>query len=144
MTSLEEAPGCFGSHSVISLATCPISRPEVKPMTVLRMEGSFRTLTFCDSRKVAHIRTNPCCRMFLGLAEGENPGFVRADCMAIEIADGDLKEELHEAADYAHQFCSSAADPSCCLLRLDIDAVELIRPGDLCIASIEMDGCGPR
>jgi general stress protein 26 len=127
---------------VISLATCLGNRPAVRPMTILRLEGGFYTLTFCDSRKVSQIRANPRCQMFLGLADGENSGFVRADCTAVEVVDRNLKERLYEAASYAHQFWSSAADPNYCLLRLDIDAVDLMRPGDMYTAPIEMDGCG--
>jgi general stress protein 26 len=138
--TLEEALGCFGSRTVISLATCLGNRPAVRPMTVLRLEGGFYTLTFCDSRKVAQIRANPRCQMFLGLADGEDSGFVRADCTAVEIVDEGMKEKLYRAADYAHQFWSGASDPNFCLLRLDIDVIELMRPGDMYAASIEMDG----
>jgi len=71
--------------------------------------------------------------MLLGLADGESSGFVRADCTAMEITDGVLREKALRSRELR------ASD---CLLRLDIDAVELMRPGDMYTASNVMDGCG--
>jgi general stress protein 26 len=136
---LEDALGCSGSRSIVSLATCDGDRPAVRPMTLLRIDGGFCSLTFCDSHKVAQTRSDPRCQLILDLADGDESGFVSADCNAIEVRDGLARERLFSLADYARQFWSGPDDPNCCLLLSDIEGVELMRPGEMYLATIEMN-----
>jgi|GEM_PF-1085473 general stress protein 26 len=139
---VEEALALLERKRVLVLATVDGARPAMRPMTILRHEGSFYTLTSSGSPKISQIRLDPRCQLFTILSEGGNSGFIRMDVHALEIQDPVMKRVLYGLAPYAPQYWSGPDDPGFCLLRLDPSGMDVMMPGDECCRRVDLGGQG--
>lgn len=107
----------FGHDSLIALATLDGSRPAVRTVNALYLEGAFYVVTHALSGKMQQLAVNPqaavCGEWFTAHAVGENIGHICAPENAAIAAR--LRDAF--AAWYGNGHVNEA-DPHTCILRL--------------------------
>ncbi|MDY4138800.1 MAG: pyridoxamine 5'-phosphate oxidase family protein [Eubacteriales bacterium] len=107
----------FGKDSLIALATLDGTRPSVRTVDALYVDGAFYVITHALSSKMKQIAANPAVAVsgewFTGHGVGENIGHVRAE--KNQAIAGKLRAAFAAWYDNGH---TNEADPNTCILRI--------------------------
>ena len=107
----------FGKDSLIALATLDGTRPSVRTVDALYMDGAFYVITHALSGKMQQIAVNPAVGVsgewFTGHGVGENIGHVCAE--KNQAIAGKLRAAFASWYQNGH---TNEADPNTCILRI--------------------------
>jgi general stress protein 26 len=102
------------------LATCDVDQPAVRPVSpIVEEDLSIWVTTFCSSRKVKHIQSNPkVCLAFVGQPSGDEAAFVFGEARL--VADLEEKKRIWTLApfDLSRHFPEGQESKEYCLLKI--------------------------
>ena len=114
----------------ITLATVEGKQPRLRTMTLMYCKDGYFIASGSTSNKVRQPENNPLVEWILPLKEGENNGYIRAECHSLFINDGDLKKRLFNFYDFIPKLWKGPEDPNLSVIQLIPSRYEYLRPGD--------------
>ena len=121
----------FDGMPTAYVATVAEGRPQVRPLTVMHVDGRLYTLTGTESNKVKQIRTDPRFELCITWKDGESTGYVRAEGEAEIVEDPAERAAAADAAPYFDTYWNGADDPTYTLLHMRMETIHLMRPNEM-------------
>jgi uncharacterized pyridoxamine 5'-phosphate oxidase family protein len=119
----------FKDMQVIYLATMQGRKPQVRPVTMVRVKSKFWVLTGARDAKVRQIKKNNSIQYCLSIKRGKYSGSIRADCRARIVKDKKMRRYIAAHVPFFKHFWKTADDPTFALLELVMKQVEYAKPG---------------
>ncbi len=124
-------------ESTVYLATSEAGFPRVRPVTVVKIEGSLFVLTGTNSRKVEHIRKDNRVELLRMVEHGSSRGYLRISGKAQIVEDIATKKKVAEATTYFQNYWSGADDPNYALVRIEPTRIAYMAPGEIAESVID-------
>ncbi|MBN2621396.1 pyridoxamine 5'-phosphate oxidase family protein [candidate division WOR-3 bacterium] len=119
----------FKDTQVIYLATVQGRKPQVRPVTMVRVKNKFWVLTGARDAKVRQIKKNNSIQYCLSIKKGKYSGSIRADCRARIIREKKTRRLIAARVPFFKHFWKTPDDPTFALLELVMKQVEYAKPG---------------
>lgn len=120
----------FDEFQTIYFATAEGVKPRVRPVTLAYLDEKLWVFTGTEDEKIKQIEAIPNFEFCLELKKGEKTGYLRAAGLVKKVEDNNLKEQMAGHCHYFDQYWNAPDDPNYTLLKLDIDEIEYMRPGE--------------
>jgi len=114
---------------VVDLATCDQDGPHVRPITTVEAGGALYALTGTSDAKVRQLRHDPRYEAHLPWKRGKHTGYVRFRGRVELVKDREEIEAAADAAGFLESYWTGIDDPNLTVLRLGIEAAEVMPPG---------------
>jgi uncharacterized pyridoxamine 5'-phosphate oxidase family protein len=119
----------FKNMQVIYLATVQGTKPQVRPVTMVRVKNKFWVLTGARDAKIRQIKKNNRVQFCLSIKRGKYSGSIRADCRARIVKDRKTRRYVAAQVPFFKHFWKTPDDPTFALLEMVMKQVEYARPG---------------
>jgi len=126
-----EAWACLKPVQMIHLATWDGRYPRVRPVSLIFVDDRFWFCTGTEDAKVGQMQRNPAFEFSLMLEKGESRGTLRCSGNARIVTNQDDKSRMAAQIPFFDQYWESPEDPTYCLLELQVEDVEFMRPGEM-------------
>jgi len=121
----------FQPMQTAALATVEEETPRVRPVMLIHHEHKLWVSTGTTDNKVKQLLLNPKVEFyFLVGSDPKDAGYVRGTGTAEIVEDDATRAELAAAMPFFKEFWSSPSDPNFTLLRLRVDELEYMKPGE--------------
>ena len=127
----KEAWGWLKPIQPIHLATWDGERPRVRPVSMIFDGERFWVSTGSRDAKAAQVAANPAFEFSLTLQGEGSSGTFRGAGSARIVEDLDEKRRVVEIIPFFKDYWETPEDKSFCLLELQVDQVELMRPHEM-------------
>ncbi len=114
---------------VVDLATCDDEGPHVRPVTMVEAGGVHYVLTGTSDAKVRQLRHDTRYEAHLPWKRGKDTGYIRFRGRVMLIEDRAEKRAAADAAGFLEHYWEGFDDPNLTVIRLGIEAAELMPPG---------------
>ncbi len=121
----------FDEFQTIYFATAEGVKPRVRPVTLAYLDKKFWIFTGTKDEKIKQIEAIPNFEFCFELKKGDNTGYLRAAGLVKMMENKRLKDELAGRCHYFNQYWNGPDDPNYTLLKLDVDEIEYMRPGEI-------------
>ncbi len=121
----------FDGMPTAYVATVADGWPQVRPLTVMHVAGRLYILTGANSNKIKQLGSEPRFELVIPLSEGENNGYLRAMGKGEIVTDMSEKAAAAKASPYFDTYWTGHDDPDYALIRLRLDVIHLMRPGEM-------------
>jgi general stress protein 26 len=128
--SVPKAEEVLDSESSVFLATSDAGSPRVRPVTVVKTEGSLFVLTGTSSKKMEQIRKNNRVEVLRMVEHGGNRGYLRITGAAQIIEDAATKKRVADTTTWFKNYWSGTDDPNYALIRIEPKNVAYMAPGE--------------
>lgn len=129
---------------VVDLATCDDEGPHVRPVTLVEAGRAHYVLTGTSDAKVRQLRYDPRYEAHLAWRRGEDIGYIRFRGRAEAVEDRDEKRAAADASGFVESYWDGLDDPELTVLRLGIEAAEVMPPGGHEWTHLSRGGEAPR
>ncbi|MFX0169680.1 MAG: pyridoxamine 5'-phosphate oxidase family protein [Candidatus Hodarchaeota archaeon] len=121
----------LGVDRNVFLATAEGDQPRVRPVTMVKNEGSFYVITGSENAKTHQIRKNAKVEVVTLVKHEEHTGYVRFDAIAKIITDSIIRERVAKATSFFSEYFDSPNDPKYALIHLIPQKGEYLKPGQM-------------
>jgi uncharacterized pyridoxamine 5'-phosphate oxidase family protein len=119
MVTVDEILSHFKPLNYVVLATVEDNKPKLRPVTIIRNNGSFYFATGADSNKVKQLNTNPSIEFILQLKDNHNNGYIRIEGLANKEKTCETIIELYNKFEYLNKLWKAPDDPTLVVYKLD-------------------------
>ena len=129
--SLNEIYSYLSENQYVYFATTQDMQPKLRPMVLFFIRGHFYFVSFSGDAKVAQIKQNKLCEVLLPIKdELGNTGYVKMTGVAKICNDMVVKDDAQYWCYFFDQYYDGIDDPDFCLIELEFDTFEYLKPGD--------------
>ncbi len=123
-----EVLGHLGKMQTVHLATWDGERPRVRPVSMICDGERMWVSTGCSDAKVPQMREHPVFEVSMILEGEESLGSLRISGRVRFVRDISEKAAVAELMPFFSQFWETPEDPTYCLVELQPEEMELMRP----------------
>lgn len=127
----EEILGLLKPVQMIHLATWDGKYPRVRPVSLIFSDGEFWFCTGTNDAKTGQIASHPVFEFSLMLEKGDSRGTLRCSGAAETVSDMETKRAMSARIPFFGDYWETPEDPTFCLVRLSVEMVEYMRPGEM-------------
>ncbi|MCL2062860.1 MAG: pyridoxamine 5'-phosphate oxidase family protein [Candidatus Cloacimonetes bacterium] len=130
-SSIKEIYSYISENQYVYFATTLDLQPKIRTMVLFFYKGRFFFVTFTNDSKVAQIKSNKLCEVLLPIQdEIGNKGHIKMTGKAKICSDPDARQDAEYYCYFFDQYYDGADDPDFCLIELDFEFYEIMKPGD--------------
>ena len=119
----------IAGNTMIALATQSEDGPRVRPVPAVPFGDQVYVLTSTDDSKIAQLREDPRFEFYVLVKEEKGTGYVRFSGRVDVVEDQDLRRQVSDGSGFIDVYWKGSDDPSMTVLRMGIEAAEVVRPG---------------
>jgi uncharacterized pyridoxamine 5'-phosphate oxidase family protein len=127
---LAEILSHFNEYQTVFFASIDGDTPRCRPVTLARLADRWWILTGTTDAKVRQLQAASAFELCLPLNRGDDHGYVRASGRAKIVEDPATRGLIAERCAYFKSYWQEAVDPTFTLVELQLEAFELLRPGE--------------
>ena len=121
----------ISENQYVYFATTLDTQPKIRTMVLFYFKGRFFFITFTNDSKVIQIKNNKLCEVLLPIEdEIGNKGHIKMSGKAKVCQDPNDRQDAEYYCYFFDQLYEGTDDPDFCLIELEFDAYEIVRPGE--------------
>ena len=130
----------ISENQYVYFTTTQELQPRVRTMVLFYYKGRFFFITFTNDAKVVQIRNNKLCEVLLPIKdELGNLGHIKMSGRAKICTDPNDRQDAEYYCYFFDQLYEGVDDPDFCLIELDFDSYEYVKPGETHSVRIHSD-----